>query len=140
MTRTRYDQKENFLPCSPLLQVFYLGQILMNAKPQSHAKMADSARTHMEAINAYANLDLREKIAKQVGYQPQGVGKYTVGFRSCRFWPKFNSNNNNNDDDDNNDDNNNIIFPQRLLSIAYGALQYYGNQKLMKILIRAERK
>ena len=69
MTRTRYDLKENFPPCSPLLQVFYLGQILMNAKPQSHAKMADSARTHMEAINAYANLDLREKIAKQVGYQ-----------------------------------------------------------------------
>ena len=42
----------------------------MNAKPQSHAKMVDSARTHMKAINAYANLDLREKIAKQVGYQP----------------------------------------------------------------------
>ena len=42
----------------------------MNTKPHSHAKMADSARTHMEAINAYANLDLWEKIAKQVGYQP----------------------------------------------------------------------
>ena len=70
MTRTRYDLKENFPPCSPLLQVCYLGQILMNTKPQSHPKMADSARTHMEAINAYANLDLWGKIAKQVGYQP----------------------------------------------------------------------
>ena len=41
----------------------------MNARPQTHAKMAESARTHMEAMNANANLDLREKIAKQVGYQ-----------------------------------------------------------------------
>ena len=41
----------------------------MNAKPQTHAKTAENARTHMEAINANANLDLREKIAKQVGYQ-----------------------------------------------------------------------
>ena len=70
MTRTRYDQKENFPPCSPLLQVFYLGQMLMNAKPQSHAKMADSARTHMEAMNANANLDLQEETAIRVCYQP----------------------------------------------------------------------
>ena len=40
----------------------------MNAGTQSHAKMADSVRTHMEAINANANLDLREKIAKQLVY------------------------------------------------------------------------
>ena len=40
----------------------------MNAGTQSHAKMADSVRTHMEAINAHANLDLREKIAKQLDY------------------------------------------------------------------------
>ena len=139
MTRTRYDLKENFPPCSPLLQVCYLGQILMNTKPHSHAKMADSARTHMEAINAYANLDLREKIAKQVGYQPQGAGKHTVGCRSCRFSPKFNSNSNNNNNDNNNDDDN-IIFLQRLLSIVCGASQCYGKQKFMKILIRAERK
>ena len=42
----------------------------MNAKPQTHAKTADSARTHTEAINANANLDLPEETAKQVGYQP----------------------------------------------------------------------
>ena len=47
----------------------------MNAKPQSHAKMVDSARTHMKAINAYANLDLREKIAKQVGLSTIGGWK-----------------------------------------------------------------
>ena len=47
----------------------------MNARPQTHAKMADSARTHMEAMNANANLDLREKIAKQVGYQLQTKNK-----------------------------------------------------------------
>ena len=70
MTKTTYDQEENFSHRSPFLKVFfYLGQILMNARPQTHAKMADSARTHMEAMNANANLDLREKIAKQVGYQ-----------------------------------------------------------------------
>ena len=38
----------------------------MNAGTQSHAKMADSVRTHMEAINAHANLDLREKIPKNI--------------------------------------------------------------------------
>ena len=70
MTKTTHDQEENFSPRSPLLKgFFHLGQILMNARPQTHAKMADSARTHMEAMNANANLDLREKIAKQVGYQ-----------------------------------------------------------------------
>ena len=40
----------------------------MNAKPQTHAKTADSARTHMEAMNANARVDLQEEIAKQVGY------------------------------------------------------------------------
>ena len=42
--------------------------MLMNAETQTHAKMEDSARTHREAFNAHANLDLREKIAKQLGY------------------------------------------------------------------------
>ena len=43
----------------------------MNAGTQSHAKMTNSVRTHMEAINAHANLDLREKIPKQLVYQLQ---------------------------------------------------------------------
>ena len=34
----------------------------MNAETQTHAKMEDSARTHREAFNAHANLDLREKL------------------------------------------------------------------------------
>ena len=42
--------------------------MLMNAKPQTHAKMADNARTQLEAINANASLDLQAEIAKQVGY------------------------------------------------------------------------
>ena len=41
----------------------------MCAEPQTHAKMAESARTRLAAINAHANLDLQEKIVKQVGYQ-----------------------------------------------------------------------
>ena len=40
----------------------------MNAKPQIHAKIADYAKTRMEAMNANARLDLQEEIAKQVGY------------------------------------------------------------------------
>ena len=42
----------------------------MNVIPQTHAKMADSARTHMEAMNANANLDLQEETAIRVCYQP----------------------------------------------------------------------
>ena len=42
--------------------------MLMNAKPQTHAKMADNARTQLEAMNANARLDLQDEIAKRVGY------------------------------------------------------------------------
>ena len=41
----------------------------MCAKLQTHAKMVESTRTQLAAINAHANLDLQEKIAKQVSYQ-----------------------------------------------------------------------
>ena len=39
----------------------------MNAKSQIHAKIADNVRTHMEAMNANARLDLPDETAKQVG-------------------------------------------------------------------------
>ena len=48
---------------------FYLGYMLMNAKPQTHAKMADNARTQLEAMNTNASLDLQAEIAKHVGYR-----------------------------------------------------------------------
>lgn len=48
--------------------------------------MADSARTHLEAINAHANLDLQEETAKQVGYQPQKKYKrLSAGLIICRL-------------------------------------------------------
>ena len=50
----------------------------MCAKLQTHAKMAESTRTQLAAINAHANLDLQEKIAKQVSYQSQTIIDYTV--------------------------------------------------------------
>ena len=43
--------------------------MLMNAKPQTHAKMADNARTQLEAMNTNASLDLKAEIAKHVGYR-----------------------------------------------------------------------
>ncbi|RMX56134.1 hypothetical protein pdam_00012094 [Pocillopora damicornis] len=56
--------------------------ISMNAKPQIHAKIADYAKTHMEAMNANARLDLQEEIAKQVpcadgGTCVDGINSYT---------------------------------------------------------------
>lgn len=43
----------------------------MCAEPQTYAKIAESTRTQLAAINAHANLDLQEKIAKQASYQSQ---------------------------------------------------------------------
>ena len=54
--------------------------------------MEDSARTHREAFNAHANLDLREKIAKQLGYPLQTKHlPLTAGL--VNFWTKFKNNN-----------------------------------------------
>ena len=50
----------------------------MCAKLQTHAKMAESTRTQLAAINAHANLDLQEKIAKQVSYQSQTKYKLLI--------------------------------------------------------------
>ena len=38
----------------------------MSTKPQTHAKMADNVRTHLEAMNANARLDLQDE---QVGHR-----------------------------------------------------------------------
>ena len=43
--------------------------MLMNAKLQTHAKIADNAKTQLEAMNANASLDLQAEIAKHVGHR-----------------------------------------------------------------------
>ena len=61
----------------------------MNAKPQSHAKMVDSARTHMEAINAYANLDLREKLRNRWVINHRGLESIPLAAGLVDFRPNL---------------------------------------------------
>ena len=56
----------------------------MNAETQTHAKMEDSARTHREAFNAHANLDLREKNCETAGLSTIDE-TFTVDCRSCEL-------------------------------------------------------
>ena len=63
----------------------------MNAKPQIHAKIADYAKTHMEAMNANARLDLQEEIAKQVGYWSSTLPGFLPGYIICHMPTYFKS-------------------------------------------------